>query len=132
MKNIKVTDLGAIKNELRKYKAGVKLDINQFNQVARLAWLGKIVMQPLEPTDPDTKSFLVYVEDPGEFIEHFLRTDQDLLGRMHIVDGQQAEALIKVLELGVQERAALYQDLKMRDFYFSHFYDGEAGDSDGA
>ena len=132
MKDIKVTDLGAIKNELRKYKAGVKLDINQFNQIARLAWLGKLVMQPLEPTDPSTKSFLVYVEDPGEFIEHFLRTDQDLLGRMQIVDGQQADALIKILERGVKERAALYQELKQKDFYFNFFYEGESGDVDGA
>lgn len=132
MKEIKVTDLGSIKNELRKYKSGAKLDINQFNQIARLAWLGKIVMQPLEPTDPTTKSFLVYAEDAGDFIEHFLRTDQDLSGRMLVVDGQQAEALIKVLELGVKERAALYMDLKQRDFYFTHFYQGNEGDSDGA
>ncbi|MDH5545654.1 MAG: hypothetical protein OEZ43_08680 [Gammaproteobacteria bacterium] len=132
MKDIKVTDIGAIKNELRKYKAGAKLDINQFNQVARIAWLGKLVMQPLDPMDANAKSFLVYVDDSGEFIEHFLRTDQDLLGRMHIVDGDQAQALIKVMEQGFAERSLLYQDLKQRDFYFEHFYQQDAGDSDGA
>ena len=132
MKEIKINDIGSLKNELRKYKSGAKLDINQFNQVARLAWLGKLIMQPLDPADASCKSYLVFVEDAGEFIGHFLNTDQDLLGRMHLVDGQQAQALIKILEQGVQERAGLYQDLSQRDFYFAHFYDGEAGDSDGA
>lgn len=128
MKNIKVTDIGSIKNELRKYKSGKKLDINQFNQIARLAWLGKLVMQPLEPADPECKSLLVYVDFPEPMIDHLLNTDEDLIGRIHIVDGEQGEALIKVMELGFKERGLLYQDLKQRDFYFKHFYKPGQGD----
>jgi hypothetical protein len=131
MKNIKVTDIGAIKNELRKYKAGKKLDINQFNQVARLAWLGKIVMQPLDPMDADTKSWLLYADYPDPMAEHALNIDQDLIGQMHIVDSEQGEALAKVLEQGIKERMALYQDLKQRDFYFDHFYHGDGTDDGG-
>ena len=128
MKGIKVTDVGNLKNEIRKYKKGKKLDINQFNQVARLAWMGKITMQPLDPEDPECEAFLVYVDWPEELPGHFLNTDDDLVGRMHIVDSEQSQALIQVLELGVQERAALYQDLKQRDFYFQYFYEGQKDD----
>ena len=132
MKTIKITDFNEVKNELRKYKIGKKLDINQFNQIARLAWLGKAVMQPLEPTDPETESMLVYVDYPDEMAQHFLNTDQDLIGHIHIVDKDQSKALIKTMELGVRERAALYQDLQKRDFYFNHFYqsDEQPGDSE--
>lgn len=126
MKSIKITDVGTIKNQLRKYTAGKKFDINQFDQIARLAWLGKVVLQPLEPTDPECKSLLVFADYPEEMAEHFLRTDDDLLGHMHIVDAEQGQALIKILEQGVKERAALYADLKQRAFYFDHFY--KAGD----
>lgn len=130
MKSIKVTDLGAIKNQLRKYTAGKKFDINQFDQMARLAWLGKLVMQPLDPMDPDCKSLLVYADFPDEMAEHFLRTDDDLLGHMHIVDAEQGEALIKILKQGVDERAALYADLKQRGFYFEHFYQPDKSTDD--
>ncbi|MBS3800069.1 MAG: hypothetical protein KGY40_03665, partial [Thioalkalivibrio sp.] len=41
---------------------------------------------------------------------------------MHIVDGEQAEALIQVLRSGVEERAKLYEDLSRSDFYFRYFY----------
>jgi len=129
MKSIKVTDIGTIKNELRKYKAGKKFDINQFNQIARLAWFGKVTMQPLDPEDETCRSFLLFADYPDDFIEHFLRTDEDLIGQMHIVDSEQAKALVKIIEQGVQERAELYQSMKQRDFYFKHFY--ESSDKDG-
>jgi hypothetical protein len=51
MKTIGVADLGTLKNELRKYKHGRKLDIRQFNQAARLAWLGLLTLSPLERRD---------------------------------------------------------------------------------
>lgn len=126
-KPIKITSVGDIKNELRKYKAGKKLDINQFNQVARLAWLGKIVLQPLDPADPESKSWLLYVDYPEPMPEHVLNTDQDLIGQMHILDGDQGQALAKVFEQGMQERQNLYLDLKQRDFYFDHFYESGEG-----
>lgn len=126
MKTIKIKQVGNLKNELRKYTAGKKLDINQFDQMARLAWLGKLIFQPLEPTDPNCKSLMVYAEFPSEFQEHFLKTDDDLVGCMHIVDAIQGEALIKIMEQGVNERAVLYADLKQRGFYFDHFYDTDS------
>jgi hypothetical protein len=129
MKSIKLTDVGALRNELMKYKSGKKLDINQFNQVARLAWLGKIVMQRLDPADPECKAYLLYVEPPDALAAHFLDTDEELLGRIHILDGEQGDALAKILEQGVHDRAALVQDLARRDFYFRHFFkkDDEEG-----
>ncbi|MFO8002613.1 hypothetical protein [Thioalkalivibrio sp.] len=122
MKSLKVTNIGEIRNELNKYKRGKKFDIHQFNQVARLAWLGRVVMQPLDPEDPECKSFLIFIQEPDELPAHFLDTDQDLMGAMHIVDGEQAEALIQVLRSGVEERAKLYEDLSRSDFYFRYFY----------
>jgi hypothetical protein len=122
MKSLKITNIGEIRNELNKYRKGRKFDIHQFNQIARLAWLGRVVMQPLDPQDADCKSFLVYVQEPDELAAHFLDTDQELTGAMHIVDGEQAEALIQVLRGGVEERAKLYEDLSRSDFYFRYFY----------
>jgi hypothetical protein len=122
MKSLKITNIGEIRNELNKYKRGKKFDIHQFNQVARLAWLGRVVMQPLDPEDPECKSFLMFIQEPDELPAHFLDTDQDLMGAMHIVDGEQAEALIQVLRSGVEERAKLYEDLSRSDFYFRYFY----------
>jgi hypothetical protein len=122
MKSLKITNIGEIRNELNKYRRGKKFDIHQFNQVARLAWLGRVVMQPLDPEDPECKSFLMFIQEPDELPAHFLDTDQDLMGAMHIVDGEQAEALIQVLRSGVEERAKLYEDLSRSDFYFRYFY----------
>lgn len=130
MKSIKVTNLGEIRNELNKYKRGKKFDIHQFNQVARLAWLGKIVMHPLDREDPDCKSFMLYCDFPDNFQNHFLDVDQDLVGQMHIVDGEQAEALTQILRLGMEERAGLYQSLRQRDFYFDQFYRPRGKDAD--
>nr|WP_296748255.1 hypothetical protein [Thioalkalivibrio sp.] len=122
MKSLKVTNIGEIRNELNRYKRGKKFDIHQFNQVARLAWLGRVVMQPLDQEDPECKSFLMFIQEPDDLPAHFLDTDQDLMGAMHIVDGEQAEALIQVLRSGVEERAKLYEDLSRSDFYFRYFY----------
>jgi hypothetical protein len=131
MKSLKVTNIGEIRNELNKYKRGRKFDIHQFNQVARLAWLGRVVMQPLDPQDAETRSFLIFIQEPDELAAHFLNTDHELTGAMHIVDGDQAEALIQVLRSGVEERAKLYEDLSRSDFYFRHFYRPEAESSPG-
>jgi len=132
MKSIKISNLGEIRNELNKYKKGKKFDIHQFNQVARLAWLGKVVLQPLDPQDPECRSYLMYVDYPDDLAAHFLDTDQDLLGHMHIVDAEQGNALAEVLRSGVEERAKLYEELSRNDFYFRHFYEGDApADRDG-
>jgi hypothetical protein len=122
MKAPKITNISEIRNELNRYKRGRKFDIHQFNQVARLAWLGKVVMQPLDPEDAECRSFLLFIQEPDELAAHFLDTDQELTGAMHIVDGEQAEALIQVLRSGVEERAKLFEDLSRSDFYFRYFY----------
>ena len=122
MKSIKLTDVGQIKNELNKYKKGKKLDIRQFNQAARLAWLGKLVMKPLDLEDPETKSYFVYVEYPDAFVSHFLNLDDDLVGHIFIIDAEQGRYLAEIVEQGVRDRAALYEDLDRRDFYFKKFY----------
>jgi hypothetical protein len=135
MKSVKITNIGDIRNELNRYRRGKKFDIHQFNQVARLAWLGRVVMQPLDPEDAQCKSFLLFVQEPDELAAHFLDTDGDLAGAMHIVDGEQAQALIQVLRSGVEERARLYEDLSRNDFYFRYFYrpgEGEASEDAAA
>jgi len=122
MKNIKVTDVGQLKNEINKYKKGKKLDIRQFNQAARLAWLGKAVMMPLDVEDPDTKSYLVYLDYPDAFAAHFLNLDEDLVGQIFILDAEQGQFLAEIVEQGVRDRAALHEDLDKREFYFGKFY----------
>lgn len=130
MKTIEIKSVGDIKNELRKYKSGAKLDINQFNQVARLAWLGKVVLQPLDPEDETCRSFLMYVDFPEAMAEHVLSTDEDLIGVMHILDAVQGEAITKIMEQGFAERMAELVKLQQRDFYFDKFYqqDKEGGE----
>ncbi|MHB1951388.1 MAG: hypothetical protein ACYCQK_07925 [Acidiferrobacteraceae bacterium] len=130
MKSIKITDVGQIKNELNKYKKGKKLDIRQFNQAARLAWLGKLVLMPLDVEDPETKSYLVYVDYPEEFVAHFLDIDDDLGGHIFILDAEQGRYLAEIIEQGVRDRAALYEDLNGRDFYFKKFYRAEDEEPD--
>lgn len=131
MKSIKVTDVGHIKNELNKYKQGKKLEIRQFNQAARLAWLGKVTMQPLDPEDPETRSFLIHIDYPDNFAAHFLNVDEDLAGRVFILDAEQGEYLAQIVEQGVRDRAALLEDLDKRDFYFAKFFKSDEGGDEG-
>ena len=131
MKQIKVTDVSLLKNELNKYKKGKKLDIRQFNQAARVAWLGKLVMKPLDLEDPDTKSYLVYVDYPDGLAGHFLNLDDDLVGHIFILDAEQGRYLAEIIEQGVRDRAAMLEDLDRRDFYFKKFYEADAKDQPG-
>lgn len=125
MKSIKVTDVGQIKNELNKYKKGKKLDIRQFNQVARLAWLGKIVMMPLDLEDPECGSYLLYLEHPDGLAAHFLTLDEDLMSRIHILDAEQGDHIAEILKEGMTERVAQFQALNQRDFYFGRYFNSE-------
>ena len=126
MKTIKVTDVGQIKNELNKYKKGKKLDIRHFNQVARLAWLGKITMSLLDPEDPEGRAYLLHVQPPEGLAEHFLNVDEDLMSQIHILDGEQGEYLTEILRAGLAERVAQFKALDQRDFYFGKFFkDGD-------
>lgn len=130
MKSIQITDVAHLKNELNKYKQGKKLDIRQFNQAARLAWLGKVVMAPLDPADPDTRSYLAYFDHPDPFTANFVNIDEDLVGHIFVLDAEQSDAIAHVLEQGVRDRAALFEELNRRDFYFDRFYRPSQPDKD--
>jgi hypothetical protein len=121
MKGVQIADLGALRNELAKYKKGKKLDLRQFNQAARLAWLGKAVLSPLDPEDPECKAWLLYLERPAGIAEHCLIVDEDLFQYIHIVDAEQGAALATIIGQGVKERAAGLDELNRRDFYYERF-----------
>ena len=120
--NIPVTDVGALKNELRKYKHGKKLDISQFNQAARLAWLGRIALSPLDPEDPECRAWLLHLERPEGLAGEVLEFDPELLGRMHILDAEQGERLAEILREGFESRAREIEQLARRDFYLDKFF----------
>ncbi len=122
MKQIKVTDVGQLKNELNKYKKGKKLDIRQFNQAARLAWLGKIVMSPLDPEDPECGAWLLHLQHPEGLAEHFLTLDEDLMSQIHILDAEQGTYLAEILREGMEARVAQLKALNQRDFYFGKYF----------
>ncbi|MDA8224417.1 MAG: hypothetical protein M0T86_00710 [Betaproteobacteria bacterium] len=122
MKSIKVTDVGAIKNELNKYKKGKKLDIQTFNQAARLAWLGKIVMSPLDPEDSECRAWLVYAQPLQGMEASFVDIDDSLYELIHIVDAEQGQYLADIMRAGLTARAEELDALNRRDFYFGKFF----------
>jgi len=121
-KTISITDVGSLRNELAKYRKGKKLDIRQFNQAARLAWLGRIVLSPLDPEDPDNRAWLLHLERPEGIAGELLIVDEDLFQRIHILDAEQGEHLAAILRQGVHERADALEALNRRDFYFEKYF----------
>jgi len=121
-KTIPLADVGALRNELAKYKKGKKLDIRQFNQAARLAWLGRVVLSPLDPEDPDNRAWLLHLERPEGIAGEVLIVDEDLFQRIHILDAEQGEHLAAILRQGVSERAEALAALNRRDFYFDKYF----------
>jgi hypothetical protein len=122
MKTLQVTDLSALRNELRKYQHGRKLDIRQFNQAARLAWLGRVSLSPLDPEDPECRAWLLHLERPEGLAGATLSIDEDLLGRIHVLDGEQGDRLAEILREGFAARAQDLQALDARDFYLERFF----------
>ena len=122
MKSIDIADVGALKNELRKYKLGKKLDISQFNQAARLAWLGRIALSPLDPEDPECRAWLLHLEHPEGLAAEILELDVELIGRIHILDAEQGERLAEILREGFEARAKELEALSKRDFYLGKFF----------
>jgi hypothetical protein len=116
-----VTDVGALKNELRKYKHGRKLEISQFNQAARLAWLGRVSLSPLDPEDAECRAWLLHLERPEGLAGEILQLDEALLGRMHVLDAEQGERLVEIMKEGFQARAREFSALDSRDFYLDRF-----------
>ncbi len=132
MKEIKLTDVGQLKNELAKYKKGKKLDIRLFNQVARLAWLGKIVLSPLDSEDPDCRAWLLYLQPLDGLAREIIALDEDLNGmpftsQIHILDAEQGEYLAQIFREGMQQRARDLEALNQRDFYLAKFFKPEKG-----
>jgi hypothetical protein len=127
MKGIQISDLGTLRNELAKYKQGKKLGLRQFNQAARLAWLGKAVLSPLDPEDPECKAWLLYLQRPEGLAEHCLVIDEDLLQFIHVLDAEQGAHLAAILGQGVKERAAALDLLNQRDFYLEKYFDPGKG-----
>ncbi len=119
---IPLTDVGTLRNELAKYKKGKKLEIRQFNQVARLAWLGRVVLSPLDPEDPENRAWLLHLERPEGMAAQFLIVDENLYQRIHILDAEQGEHLAAILQQGVHERAGALDALNRRDFYFEKYF----------
>lgn len=130
MKDIPIVDAGRLKNELAKYKKGKKLDIRLFNQVARLAWLGKIVLCPLDPEDPDCKAWLLHLQPLEGLAAEIIRVDEDLNGQpfasqIHILDAEQGAHLADIFRAGMQSRARDLEALAQRDFYFEKYFSPE-------
>lgn len=130
MKEIKLTDVGQLRNELNKYKQGKKLDIRLFNQVARLAWLGRIVLSPLDPEDPDCRAWLLYLQPLDGLAREIITLDEDLNGmpftsQIHILDAEQGGRLAQIFQEGMQQRARELEALNQREFYLEKFFDVE-------
>jgi len=130
MKDIRIVDAGALKNELAKYKKGKKLDIRLFNQVARLAWLGKIVLCPLDPEDPECKAWLLHLQPLEGLAAEIIRVDEDLNGQpfssqIHILDAEQGAHLAGIFREGMTQRAGDLGALAQRDFYFEKYFSPE-------
>jgi hypothetical protein len=122
MKSIKLEDVSKLKNELAKYRKGKKLEIAQFNQAARLAWLGRIVLAALDPDDPTCDAYLLYCERAQGVEGELLRIDEYLYSRVHVLDSEQARVLGEILRDGVHARANAVRSLNERDFYFDKFF----------
>lgn len=127
MKSIGITDIGKIKNELNKYRKGKKLDIRLFNQVARLAWLGRIVLCPLDPEDPECKAWLLHLQPLEGLAAEIIKVDEDLNGmpfasQIHVLDAEQGEHLAAILRAGMVNRARELQAIEKRDFYFEKYF----------
>ena len=118
---IPVTDVGALKNALRKYTHGRKLTIPEFNQAARLAWLGRIALSPLDPEDADCRAWILHLLPPEGLAERVLHLDEALMARMHVLDAEQGGKLAAILREGIDARAAELRALDARDFYLERF-----------
>lgn len=127
MKSIGIADQSALKNELRKYKHGRKLEIAQFNQAARLAWLGQLALSPLDPEDPECHAWLLHLQPPAGLAAEILHVDQALLDRIHVLDGEQGRRLAEILREGLESRARELAELDERDFYLANFYHPDKG-----
>lgn len=136
MKTIAVTDVGKLRNELNKYRKGKKLDIRLFNQVARLAWLGKVVLCPLDPEDPECKAWLLHLQPLEGLAAEIIRVDADLNGmpfasQIHVLDAEQGGHLAAIFRDGMAHRARELEAVAKREFYFEKFFDSKKNQIQG-
>lgn len=122
-----IADVGALKNALRKYTRGRKLTIPEFNQAARLAWLGCIALSPLDPEDAECRSWLLHLQRPDGLAGELLHLDESLMSRMHVLDAEQGEKLAEILREGVEARVESLSSLDRRDFYLGKFMRADGG-----
>jgi len=99
--------------------------------VVRLAWLGKIVLCPLDPEDPECKAWLLHLQPLEGLAAEIIRIDEDLNGmpfasQIHVLDAEQGEHLAAILREGMMHRAHELDALAKREFYFEKFF--KAGD----
>jgi hypothetical protein len=130
MKTIKLHDVSELRNELARLRKGKKLEIHQFNQAARLAWLGRVVLAPLDPDDPACKALLLYCERPDGIAAELIEVDEPLYERIHVLDAEQGTRLKEILREGIEARVAELRALNGRDFYFDQFFDRKPGGRD--
>jgi len=123
MKEIRLTDVSRLKNELARLRKGRKLGIHEFNQAARLAWLGLAILAPLDPDDPACEAWLLYCERPQGLAAAALAIDEPLFTRIHVLDAEQGDRLRAVLREGIEARSVELDRLNQRDFYFDQFFD---------
>jgi len=126
VKTVKLTDAGQLRNELARYRKGRKLEIAQFNQAARLAWLGLVALAPLDPDDPTCEARLLHCLRPEGLAEGILHVDEFLYSRIHVLDAEQGAKLAEILRDGIEARARELEALDRRDFYFDKFFDPDA------
>jgi len=129
-KSIPIADAGALKNQLAKFRHGKKLDIRLFNQAARLAWLGRVVLCPLDPEDENCRAWLLHLQPLEGLAAEIITMDEDLNGmpfaaQIHILDAEQGARLVEIFNAGMAHRARELQDLAQRDFYFEKFFDSK-------
>ncbi|OIO54242.1 MAG: hypothetical protein COX57_00255 [Alphaproteobacteria bacterium CG_4_10_14_0_2_um_filter_63_37] len=123
-----VADLATLKNQLKRWTQGKKLEIADFNIAARLAWLGHAVLRKVDPEDPQVASWFVYIAPPTAMEQAMLELDEEWFDAIFLVDGDQAAALAKIIEEGVRARMGAIETLIGRDFYFEAFFHGEEDD----
>jgi len=120
--------MSELKNELAKYKKGKKLDIRLFNQVARLAWLGKIVLSPLDPENPECKAYLLHLQPLEGLMREIITLDEDLNGmpfasQIHVLDAEQGDRLAEIFRAGMEHRVRELEMLNGREFYLESFFE---------
>lgn len=104
--------------------------------MSRLAWLGKVVLCPLDAEDADCRSWLLHMQPLEELAAEVIRVNGDLNGmpfasQIHILHAEQGAALSATFREGMEMRARDPDTLSRRDFHFETLFrrsDGRTND----